>query len=250
MSSTKSSPRLCGEMTNTRRLQKEAETFIIRNFLTFCIWYVIYGVPVGDNAAKRAENLSMDEILPRWVKIPKKRWLWIASRKTLKTSVPITFFQFTCHFLEVYIKSKMSTVNYVQLFKILQWSIIFFFWGGGRGLPVGKSLQIDTLQIRSDLCVPRNETARPRSQFPHSCICIQIHDCRNWGTRPRSFISGNICFEFSVQCSPTCSMEKGWREMLTICRLRRDRRHTSPTSSSTCSAATRTTLIKKKIKFS
>ncbi len=27
------------------------------------------------------------------------------------------------------------------------------------------------LQRRSDLCMPRNETARPFSQFPHSCIC-------------------------------------------------------------------------------
>jgi hypothetical protein len=27
-----------------------------------------------------------------------------------------------------------------------------------------------------------------------------IHECRNWEQRPRSFISGNICFEFSVQC--------------------------------------------------
>ncbi len=25
------------------------------------------------------------------------------------------------------------------------------------------------LQRRSDLCIPRNETARPRSQFPHLC---------------------------------------------------------------------------------
>ncbi len=32
---------------------------------------------------------------------------------------------------------------------------------------------------RSDLCIPRNETARPRSQFPHSCIC-EIHEYRNW----------------------------------------------------------------------
>ncbi len=28
-----------------------------------------------------------------------------------------------------------------------------------------------SLQRRSDLCIPRNETARPRSQFPDSCIC-------------------------------------------------------------------------------
>ncbi len=28
----------------------------------------------------------------------------------------------------------------------------------------------------------------------------QIHECRDWETRPSSFISGKICFEFSVQC--------------------------------------------------
>jgi hypothetical protein len=30
------------------------------------------------------------------------------------------------------------------------------------------------LQTRSDLCIPRNETVRPRSQFPHSCIRERI----------------------------------------------------------------------------
>jgi hypothetical protein len=40
---------------------------------------------------------------------------------------------------------------------------------------------ISTLQRRFDLCVPRNETAQKLR------------------TRQRSFISGNICFEFSVQ---------------------------------------------------
>jgi hypothetical protein len=45
------------------------------------------------------------------------------------------------------------------------------------------------LQRRSDLCVPRNQTARPLSQF----------------LRQRSFLSGNIFFIFSVQyiCSYT-----------------------------------------------
>ncbi len=85
-----------------------------------------------------------------------------------------------------------------------------------------------TASERSDFCIPRNETARPRSQFPHSCICEQFiysHDrstyfaaAKYWpndpgnieiayrymnvelGTRPRSFMSGNICFEFSVHC--------------------------------------------------
>ena len=75
--------------------------------------------------------------------------------------------------------------------------------------------------------IPRNETARPRPQFLHPCICerfINSHDrsanqYRNIGGRivgiyksltgigmqklgmtPRSFISGNIYFEPSVQC--------------------------------------------------
>ncbi len=86
-----------------------------------------------------------------------------------------------------------------------------------------------TASRRSDLYIPRNETARPRSQFPHSCLCEQFiysHDRSTYfaaakyrqndpgnieiayrymnvglGTRPRSFISGNICFEFSVHCT-------------------------------------------------
>jgi hypothetical protein len=48
--------------------------------------------------------------------------------------------------------------------------------------------QLPTLKRRSNLCIPRNETARPPSQFLHSWIC------------KLSFISGNICFKFSVQC--------------------------------------------------
>ncbi len=76
------------------------------------------------------------------------------------------------------------------------------------------------------------ETARPHSQFPHSCICERFTYSQKrigppiccskyrqtiWGiycvnrsqiqymnvelgTRPHSLISGNICFEFSVQC--------------------------------------------------
>ncbi len=31
--------------------------------------------------------------------------------------------------------------------------------------------EIITLYRKSDLCVPKNETARPRSQFQNSCIC-------------------------------------------------------------------------------
>jgi hypothetical protein len=76
-----------------------------------------------------------------------------------------------------------------------------------------------TLQTSSDLCNPRNEIALPRSQFPHSCICELF-------IFPRSvhlfcFISGNICFEFSVQCvrsavsylpSPECFWLAGEQE--------------------------------------
>ncbi len=31
-----------------------------------------------------------------------------------------------------------------------------------------------SLYQKSDLCIPRNETAQPRSQFLHSCICEQF----------------------------------------------------------------------------
>ncbi len=77
--------------------------------------------------------------------------------------------------------------------------------------------------------IPRNETAWPRSQLLHSCICEQFiysHDrsasqyskiggpidivriyklltytwMQKLGRRPRSFSSGNVCFEFSMQC--------------------------------------------------
>ncbi len=61
-----------------------------------------------------------------------------------------------------------------------------------------------TLQTRSDLCIPRYETARPRSQFIHPCISrSQMHECSNW-ERGRAdsllYYFWNICFEFSVQC--------------------------------------------------
>jgi hypothetical protein len=63
-----------------------------------------------------------------------------------------------------------------------------------------------TLYRKSYLCIPRNESARPRSQFLHSCIweyvnCSHICECGNWQTehlnsvleitRPQCSISGN-----------------------------------------------------------
>jgi hypothetical protein len=87
-----------------------------------------------------------------------------------------------------------------------------------------------TLQRRSDLCIPRNQTARPKSQFLHSYTVYvsdlyippisphifssqigrpivgiyksltDMYECRNKsGLRPCSFLSGNIFFQFSVQ---------------------------------------------------
>jgi hypothetical protein len=32
-------------------------------------------------------------------------------------------------------------------------------------------MPLPALYRKSDLCIPRNETARPRSQFLHSCLC-------------------------------------------------------------------------------
>jgi len=89
--------------------------------------------------------------------------------------------------------------------------------------------------------IPRNETARPRSQFLQSCICERyilyseiltiglpffVYCCcgpivgiyksltETWmwklGTRPYSFISGNICFEFSVHCICSAGTKGPW----------------------------------------
>ncbi len=49
-------------------------------------------------------------------------------------------------------------------------------------------LKVNALQRRYDVCIPRYET------LPASFPRLEL------GTRPRSFISGNICFKFSVQC--------------------------------------------------
>jgi hypothetical protein len=102
--------------------------------------------------------------------------------------------------------------------------------GRGEGL-------FAALQKRFDLCIPRNETVRPCSQFPHSCICerfIYFHDrstyfaatkyeYRSWeyrnhsqictwmwklGSRPRSFIARKDLFEFSAQCLCNVSVYK------------------------------------------
>ncbi len=43
------------------------------------------------------------------------------------------------------------------------------------------------LQRRSDLCIPRNEIARPRSQFPHSCVPILLQPNRH--TKPWEYIN-------------------------------------------------------------
>ncbi len=37
---------------------------------------------------------------------------------------------------------------------------------------LSKNCASHTLYQKSDLCVHRNETERPRSQFLHSCICV------------------------------------------------------------------------------
>ncbi len=90
-----------------------------------------------------------------------------------------------------------------------------------------------TLQRQFRLCIPFLVIARPRSQFPHSCVCerfIYVHIPRigphtvfpaaekadpSWeyiirsqthergncmGLRPRFSFSGNICFKFSAYC--------------------------------------------------
>ncbi len=84
------------------------------------------------------------------------------------------------------------------------------FGSSGRKRYVNFFSFFSSLYQKSDFFVPKNETAQPRSQFLHSCICArswknlnhsQIHECGNLETkhynsileiiRPRRFISGN-----------------------------------------------------------
>jgi hypothetical protein len=60
---------------------------------------------------------------------------------------------------------------------------MYYMWA------LGLVIQQVTLQTRSVLFIPKNETARPHLKFPHSCICerfkyshdwSQIHEFRNW----------------------------------------------------------------------
>jgi hypothetical protein len=71
------------------------------------------------------------------------------------------------------------------------------------------------LRTRSDSCIPRKKL---RGLVPSFHIHVSVSDLYistidrgnvliayrymnlRMGTRPRSFISGNVCFEFSVQC--------------------------------------------------
>ncbi len=78
----------------------------------------------------------------------------------------------------------------------------------------------------SDLCIPSNETARPCSQFPHSCIgeqfyifprSVHLFSCSKID-RPILEIYKSltdICFEFSVQC--LCSARLNKRKYAAIC---------------------------------
>jgi hypothetical protein len=61
---------------------------------------------------------------------------------------------------------------------------------------------LTALQIRSDLCIPRMKL---HGLVPNFHIHLSVGDLNmNVGirerTRLRSFISGNMCFKFSVQC--------------------------------------------------
>ncbi len=41
------------------------------------------------------------------------------------------------------------------------------------------TIQLGRIVANSGLCIPRNETARPRSQFLHSCICERFLYCQD-----------------------------------------------------------------------
>ncbi len=102
-----------------------------------------------------------------------------------------------------------------------------------------RILEGNAMHRKFETNIPRNETARPRSQTLHPCICEgfilvyfqdrsayfavpivgiykSLTDTRmlKLGTRPRSFISGNICLEFLVQC--ICSVD--WGSLISLLR--------------------------------
>ncbi len=78
----------------------------------------------------------------------------------------------------------------------------------------GLSFQPE-VQRRFELCIPRNQTARPDSHFPYSYICerfvyfqdrswyyinrSQIYECRSCGTEAAQFPFWEYFFQFSVQ---------------------------------------------------
>jgi hypothetical protein len=43
--------------------------------------------------------------------------------------------------------------------------------GGKVDVPAHVGISLPALYRKSYLCIPRNETVRPRSHFLHSCIC-------------------------------------------------------------------------------
>ncbi len=53
--------------------------------------------------------------------------------------------------------------------------LVFFNMCGGQLGIVNQMENCAALPTRSDLCIPRNETAQPRSQFPHSFIPQSVH---------------------------------------------------------------------------
>jgi hypothetical protein len=63
---------------------------------------------------------------------------------------------------------------------ILFLSLIPFPPGGGGGGISFRSPKFHTLYRKSDLRIPRNETARPRSQFLYLCICEGLIYFENW----------------------------------------------------------------------
>jgi hypothetical protein len=70
------------------------------------------------------------------------------------------------------------------------WSSIYlrnYSWYYSLGLP--------TLQTRSHLCIPRNETAHPRYQFSHSSFCVRDRAISFLGT----FVSNFRDSVFAVQ---------------------------------------------------
>ncbi len=75
-----------------------------------------------------------------------------------------------------------------------------------RGYFVKDDIHVSVSNLDIPMCGPQTQYSKEGEPimglYKLLTDTVQVHDAEieKLGTRPRTFISGNICFEFSVQC--------------------------------------------------